>query len=201
MSDESRSNEHVLSAFLDAVLMYVNANHLGMPNMMTQSERLAETRAAVLARMSSPSHDRATSAEPSVTVNVSNLLNSYEMASGLAAMGDESAYETRDKIRAILDATLSAQQNAPSNDRAMAERGWQPINDQTPTNRSVLIYIPNAEHYGPGIYRAILVDMGTGRRWHTTGFAVGRDLTGDVTPTHWMHTPAPPTPTTKEETA
>ena len=90
--------------------------------------------------------------------------------------------------------------NELAHERAMAEGGWQDI-ASAPTNQAILIFIPNAEHYGPGIYRAILVDMGTGRRWHTTGFAVGRDLTGDVAPTYWMHTPAPPTPTTKEETA
>ena len=38
---------------------------------------------------------------------------------------------------------------------------WQSI-ETAPRNDSVLIFIPNAEHYGPGIYRGMLVDMGTG---------------------------------------
>lgn len=69
---------------------------------------------------------------------------------------------------------------------------WQPI-ETAPTNTSVLIFLPNWEHYGPAIYRAILVDMGTGRHWHTTGWAIGRDLEyPDVQPTHWQPLPDPP---------
>lgn len=49
-----------------------------------------------------------------------------------------------------------------------------------------------AVHYGPGIYRAIQVDMGTGRRWTSTAWACGRDLGGDVMPTYWQPLPAPP---------
>jgi hypothetical protein len=68
---------------------------------------------------------------------------------------------------------------------------WQPI-ETAPVNTSVLVFLSNWEHYGPGIYRAIRVDMGTGRRWHTTAWAIGRDLSADLSPTHWMPLPAPP---------
>ncbi len=68
---------------------------------------------------------------------------------------------------------------------------WQLI-ATAPTNVSVLVFIPNAEHYGPGIYRAIQVDMGTGRRWMTTAWACGRDCDRDAQPTHWMLLPEPP---------
>lgn len=68
---------------------------------------------------------------------------------------------------------------------------WRDI-ETAPTNASVLVFIPDLEHYGPGIYRAILVDMGTGRRWHATTVAMGRDLGRDVQPTHWRPLPTPP---------
>jgi hypothetical protein len=68
---------------------------------------------------------------------------------------------------------------------------WQPI-ETCPENVSVLIYIPNAEHYGPGIYRAIRVNMGTGKRWLTTAWSCGRDYTANPEPTHWMPLPKPP---------
>ncbi len=68
---------------------------------------------------------------------------------------------------------------------------WQPI-ETAPTNISVLVYIPNAEHYGEGIYRAILVDMGTGKRWHASTLHMGRDINPENRPTHWMPLPEPP---------
>ena len=68
---------------------------------------------------------------------------------------------------------------------------WQPI-ETAPTNESVLIFQPNWDHYGHGVYRAIHVDMGTGKRWMTTAWACGRDLGADAIPTHWMPLPAPP---------
>lgn len=68
---------------------------------------------------------------------------------------------------------------------------WQPI-DTAPVNESVLIYLPNLEHYGPGIYRAILCDMGTGKRWHTTAYACGRDLDPREWPKWWMRLPSIP---------
>jgi hypothetical protein len=68
---------------------------------------------------------------------------------------------------------------------------WRPI-ETCPTNVSVLIWLPSCEHYGPGIYRAILCDMGTGKRWHTTAWASGRDLDPRERPEWWMPLPAPP---------
>jgi hypothetical protein len=68
---------------------------------------------------------------------------------------------------------------------------WQPI-ESAPFNESVLIFIPSSEHYGPGIWRAIRVNMGTGIRWHATTIAMGRDLSGECLPTHWMPLPEPP---------
>ena len=72
-----------------------------------------------------------------------------------------------------------------------AALAWRPI-ETAPTNTSVLVFIPNAEHYGPGIYRAILVDMGTGRRWGTFGLHIGRDPGPECQPTHWLPLPPPP---------
>lgn len=87
-----------------------------------------------------------------------------------------------------------------ANSRMPQGDGWRDISS-APTNTSILIYIPRYDHYGPGVLRAILCDMGSGRRWHTTGMHVGRDIgIEDHFPTHWM--PLPPAPTTagsKEE--
>lgn len=69
---------------------------------------------------------------------------------------------------------------------------WQPIGTE-PYNQSVLVFIPNCEHYGHGVYRAIHVDMGTGKRWMTTAGGMGRDCGPDNHPTHWMPLPKPPT--------
>ena len=69
--------------------------------------------------------------------------------------------------------------------------GWRTI-ESAPLNTSILVFIPNAEHYGEGIYRAIHVDMGTGKRWMTTGAHHGRDLGAGTQPTHWQ--PLPPLP-------
>lgn len=73
----------------------------------------------------------------------------------------------------------------------MAE--WQPI-DTAPVNQSVLVYIPSpvAEHYGPGIYRAILVDTRPDFRapyWTTTALNCGSDVASNQEPTHWMPLP------------
>lgn len=67
---------------------------------------------------------------------------------------------------------------------------WQPIST-APLNQSVLIFLPNWDHYGPAIYRAIHVDMGTGKHWHTTAWACGRDLV-DLEPIAWQPLPKPP---------
>ena len=68
---------------------------------------------------------------------------------------------------------------------------WQPIST-APKNESVLIFIPNAEHYGPGVYRGMLVDMGTGPHWSANGLHMGKDCGTHYAPTHWMPLPAPP---------
>lgn len=69
--------------------------------------------------------------------------------------------------------------------------GWKEL-ETAPTNTSVLVFIPNADHYGPGIYRAMQVDMGTGRRWMVTGLHMGKDCGEHYAPTHWMPLPEPP---------
>lgn len=69
--------------------------------------------------------------------------------------------------------------------------GWQPI-ETAPINQSVLIWLPRWGYYGPGIYRAIQVDMGAERRWRTTAWACGRDLSPDDWPEFWMPLPDPP---------
>lgn len=75
---------------------------------------------------------------------------------------------------------------------ALALSGWRTI-DSAPINRAVLIKTNTPDYYGnSGIYEAILVDMGSGRRWHTFGYAVGRDLGGGWMPTHWKPLDAPP---------
>ncbi len=68
---------------------------------------------------------------------------------------------------------------------------WQPI-ETAPVNQAVLIFIPNWEHYGHAVYRGMLVDMGTGKRWMSTAWASGRDLGANAQPTHWMNLPEPP---------
>lgn len=72
---------------------------------------------------------------------------------------------------------------------------WQPI-ETVPHNVSVLIYVPHAEHYGPGIYRAIRVvgmspSIDLPPRWHVTAVGMGRDIQ-DRDVTHWR--PLPPGP-------
>lgn len=69
---------------------------------------------------------------------------------------------------------------------------WQPI-ETAPTNTAILINVKRLEYYGNGgSYAGMLVDMGTGRRWMTFGYAIGRDLGPDDWPTHWMPLPEPP---------
>ena len=68
---------------------------------------------------------------------------------------------------------------------------WQPI-ATAPRNTSVLIFIPNAEHYGPGVYRGMLVDMGTGPHWDANALHMGGAIPWDYAPTHWMPFPEPP---------
>nr|DAE48928.1 MAG TPA: Protein of unknown function (DUF551) [Caudoviricetes sp.] len=70
--------------------------------------------------------------------------------------------------------------------------GWMPI-ESAPKNKSIQIYIPNADYYGnDGVYAGILVDLGTGQRWATFGWAVARDLPPHMHPTHWRPLPSAP---------
>ena len=78
-------------------------------------------------------------------------------------------------------------------DKQIAELagGWQPI-ETAPTNRAVLIRLPGLDYYGnDGVYAGMLVDMGTGKRWITFGWAIGRDVGSDW-PDVWQPLPAPP---------
>lgn len=66
---------------------------------------------------------------------------------------------------------------------------WQPI-ETAPKDVSVLVFIPHAEHYGEGIYRAILSsEFGS---WTTFGLHVGRAVGAGCWPTHWMPLPDAP---------
>lgn len=77
----------------------------------------------------------------------------------------------------------------------MSGWSWQPI-ETAPENESVLIFIPNAEHYGHGVYRGMLVNFGTRKHWDANAVSMGRSLGPDRAPTHWM--PLPPAPATTE---
>lgn len=71
---------------------------------------------------------------------------------------------------------------------------WQTI-ETAPINTAVLVFVPNWDHYGPGIYRAIRVNFGPDRaaeHWHSSAWAMGRDFATDCQPTHWMPLPDPP---------
>ncbi len=69
---------------------------------------------------------------------------------------------------------------------------WQPI-ESAPTNRAIMVHVPNTDYYGnDGVYAGMLVDMGTGRRWMTFGWAVGRDLGAENAPDAWAAMPFPP---------
>lgn len=68
---------------------------------------------------------------------------------------------------------------------------WFPI-DSAPINTSVLVFIPNTEHYGPGVYRALRPKFGTLRPWQVTGLHFGRDCYEGAQPTHWMPLPSVP---------
>jgi hypothetical protein len=71
---------------------------------------------------------------------------------------------------------------------------WQTI-DTAPFNEAVLVFVPNREHYGHAVYRAIRCNFHPNERapyWHSCGLAVGRDIPSDSEPTHWMPLPEPP---------
>jgi hypothetical protein len=68
-------------------------------------------------------------------------------------------------------------------------REWHPI-ETAPTNKAILIHVPNLDYYGnDGVYAGMLVDMGTGRRWMTFGWAIGRDLGEENVPVAWREIP------------
>lgn len=93
-----------------------------------------------------------------------------------------------ESVATVIERHLAERSTPPP---AESVAGWQAI-ATAPLNTSILIFIPNLEHNGPGIYRAIHVDMGTGKRWHATTVAMGRDLRRDMMPTHWRPLPDPP---------
>jgi hypothetical protein len=106
---------------------------------------------------------------------------------------------SRDLIKRIADMIGEGGQLAPHsaagellNDCANALPGGRPI-ETAPTNTAILIHVPGFDYYeNNGWCAGMLVDMGTGNRWHTFGWAVGRDLGPEDKPTHWMPLPAPP---------
>lgn len=74
-------------------------------------------------------------------------------------------------------------------------REWQDIST-CPVNRAVLIHVPGLDYYGnDGVYAGMLVSMGTGERWMTFGWAIGRDIGPENEPDGWM--PFPPAPQEK----
>jgi hypothetical protein len=76
--------------------------------------------------------------------------------------------------------------------REQSKDGWQDI-ASAPKNSAVLIYMPNRDYYGnDGVYAGMHVDMGSGPRWMTFGWAIGRDVGPDNEPTHWRSLPTPP---------
>jgi hypothetical protein len=48
---------------------------------------------------------------------------------------------------------------------AASQGGWRLVGTE-PMNESILVFIPNADHYGHGVYRAIHVETDYGSRWH-----------------------------------
>src|SRR6185312_5594535 len=77
--------------------------------------------------------------------------------------GDSSGAEAGyDAVLAEIDAFATERVNREVERRREAEAKltWRPI-ETAPRNESVLIFIPNCEHYGHGVYRGMLVDMGT----------------------------------------
>lgn len=79
--------------------------------------------------------------------------------------------------------------------------GWRPI-ETAPVNKAILIHLPNTDYYGnDGVYAGMLVDMGTGKRWMTFGWAAGRDVGPDNEPDGWQPLPAAPNPEGKGDRA
>jgi len=67
---------------------------------------------------------------------------------------------------------------------------WQPIST-APLNESVLIYIPNADHLGPGIYRGLKVERHGGPIWLFNTLSMSFDPMS-LAPSHWQPLPPPP---------
>ncbi|KQP53075.1 hypothetical protein [Methylobacterium sp. Leaf106] len=97
------------------------------------------------------------------------------------------------------DEAVEAIRSALAEDTARAAEGWEPI-ETAPRNKAIQVYVPHLDYYGnEGVYAGMLVDMGTGLRWMTFAWAMGRDMNEEVLPTHWRPLPAPPAlPLTKE---
>lgn len=70
---------------------------------------------------------------------------------------------------------------------------WQLI-ETAPSNIAILVFVPNREHYGPGIYRAMYWNHPERCEpfWQSTALASGRNIPADSLPTHWMPLPEPP---------
>lgn len=73
------------------------------------------------------------------------------------------------------------------------ENGWCHDMSAAPLNRALHIFVPGDDYYrNRGVYSGIHVNMGTGPRWMTFGWAIGRDLGPENQPTAWRYPPAPP---------
>jgi hypothetical protein len=106
-------------------------------------------------------------------------------------VNDEKYWEMRRQITQQQYSREELERYLAGNTLKEIEYGWKPA-DTAPFNESVLVFVPNCEHYGPGIYRAIRVNMGTGIHWRSTCWGMGRDFPSDCQPTVWM--PLPPSP-------
>lgn len=92
-------------------------------------------------------------------------------------------------IEAAHNQTLGIKEANPAT--APGGQKWLPI-ESAPINTSVLVFIPRAGHYGPGVYRALRPNFGVLRGWQVSGLSMGRDCGPDQQPTHWMPLPSVP---------
>jgi hypothetical protein len=109
-------------------------------------------------------------------------------------------------VRQARNGSITPPENGTEYDECLARAAltaalaamWRPI-DTAPMNAAVLIKLPNLDYYGNNsVYAGMLVDMGTGKRWMTFGYAIGRDIGPDDWPLAWMPLPSPPS-TNKED--